>query len=225
MSTDDKYEDQVTLVDSNSLRKNTTQDKRLLDEHLKKHTWAYYSMTQNGYMCKISEIFFIDKPCPSDHGRGAWSHVTVLLKENLKKCFSRHEKSSAHVNAVLMKTNAHIEDALSKSNKKTEEKRSNELYIGKLIKAVHFLAANNLPVKELYPKLVNFLADIEEPVVKQYLGTLRKNATYQSSDSCNSFLLPLNTYFKELVNERACHAQDIVLFADEATFAARKEKI
>ena len=35
----------------------------------------------------------------------------------------------------------------------------------------------------------------------------------------------MNTYFKELVNERACHAQDIVLFADEATSAARKEMI
>ena len=68
-----------------------------------------------------------------------------------------------------MKTNAGIEDALSQSDKKTKEEKkiSNELYIGKLIKAVHFIAANNLPVKELYPKLVSFLADdIEEPVVK-----------------------------------------------------------
>ena len=53
----------------------------------------------------------------------------------------------------------------------------------------------------------------------------KKNATYQSWNSCNSFPLLLNTYFKELVNERACHAQDIVLFADESTSAARKEMI
>ena len=162
-------------------------------------------MTQYGYMCKICEVFLSDKPCPSSRGRGAWFHVAVLLKENPKKHFSRHEKSSANVNAVLMKTNARIEDALSKSNKKTteEKKRSNELYIGKLTKAVHFLAANNLPVKELYPKLVSFLADdIEEPVVKQYLDTCKKNVTYQSLDSCDSFLLSPNTYFKELVSER-----------------------
>ena len=185
-------------------------------------------MTQYGYMCKICEIFFSDKPCPSGYGRGVWSHVAILLKENPKKRFSRHEKLSTHVNAVLMKTNACIQDALSKSDKKTteEKKISNELYIGKLIKAVHFLAANNLPVKELYPKLVSFLAyDIEEPVVKQYLDTGKKNATYQSSDSCDSFLLSLNTCFKELANERACHVQDMALFADEATSAARKEMI
>ena len=62
-----------------------------------------------------------------------------------------------------------------KGIRKQQKKRSNELYIGKLIKAVHFLAANNLPVKELYPKLVSFRAvDIEEPVVKQYLDTCKK---------------------------------------------------
>ena len=108
------------------------------------------------------------------YGRGAWSHVAVLIKENPKKHFSRHEKLSAHVKAVLMKTNAHIKDALSKSNKKTteEKKRLNKLYTGKLIKAVHFLVANNLPVKELYRKLLSFLADdTEEPVVKQHLDT------------------------------------------------------
>ena len=131
----------------------------LMNKHLKKYTLLYYSMTQYGYMCKICEVFFIHKPCPSSCGRGAWSHVATLPTENLKKHFSRQDESSAHVNAALMKTKARIKDALSKSNKKTteEKKRSNELYIGKLIKAAHFLAANNLAVTGLYPKLVSFL--------------------------------------------------------------------
>ena len=83
-----------------------------------------------------------------------------------------------------------------------------------------------MPVKELHPKLVSFLADdTEGPVVTQDLDTCKKNVTYQSSESCDSFLLLLNTYFKDLINERACHSQDFVLFADEATSAARKEMI
>ena len=174
----------------------------------------------------ICDVSFIDKSCPFSPGRGAWSHVAVSLKENPKKCFSWHEKLSANVNAVLMKTNARIEVTPSKSDKKTteEKKRSSQLYIGKLFKAVHFLAANNLLVKKLYSKLISFLTDnIEEPVVKQYLDTCKKNVTYQSLDRCDSFPLLQNTYFKELVNERTCHAQDIVLFADEVTLAARKE--
>ena len=92
--------------------------------------------------------------------------------------FNLSRLSFPNVNAVLMKTNACIKDALSKSDKKTIEgnNRLNELYIRKLIKVVHFLAANNLPVKELYPKLVSFLAnDIKEPVVKQYLDACKKS--------------------------------------------------
>ena len=77
-----------------------------------------------------------------------------------------------------MKTNVCIKDALSKSDKKTIEgkNRLNELYIRKLIKVVHFLAANDLPAKELYLKLVSFLAnDIKEPVVKQYFDACKKS--------------------------------------------------
>ena len=60
--------------------------------------------------------------------------------KKIQKSFSRHEKSSAPVNAVLTKTNAGIKDTLSKSDKKMteEKKRSNELYTGKFIKAFHF---------------------------------------------------------------------------------------
>ena len=79
-----------------------------------------------------------------------------------------------------MKGCLHI-DALSKGDKKTteEKKRLNEPYIAKLIKTIHFLAANNLPVKKHYPKWVSFLADdIKEPVVKQYLDTCKKNVPY-----------------------------------------------
>ena len=103
----------------------------------------------------------------------------LMLPHYLKKIrsVSQDMKSRLHMSMLLMQTNICIEDALSKSGKKTteEKKRLNELYIGKVIKAVHFLAAYNLPVKELYSKLVSFLADdIEEPVVKQDIDTCKK---------------------------------------------------
>ena len=97
--------------------------------------------------------------------------------KKIQKSVSQDMKSRLHMSMLLMQTNTCIEDALSKSDKKTteEKKRLNELYIGKVIKAAHFLAAYNLLVKELYSKLVSFLADdIEEPVVKQDLDTCKK---------------------------------------------------
>ena len=55
-----------------------------------------------------------------------------------------------------MKTNTHMEEALSSAEllSRPEKQQTNELYVTKLIKIVHFLARNNLPVKEMYPKMI-----------------------------------------------------------------------
>ena len=51
------------------------------------------------------------------------------------------------------------------------------MHIGKLIHIVHFLAQNNLPVKSLYQKFMEFLSnELEEPIIKQYLENCSKNA-------------------------------------------------
>ena len=39
-----------------------------------------------------------------------------------------------------------------------ERRKANTLYITKLIRVVLFLAQNNLPVKSLYPKMINLLS-------------------------------------------------------------------
>ena len=92
------------------------------------------------------------------------------------------------------------------------------------MKIAHFLARNSLPVKEMYPKMIQFLSDeMEEPLLRQYLESSSKNATYASSDSCDSFLVSLNSFLKNTTCQRIVSANDIVLFADEATSAARKE--
>ena len=203
-------------------------DNRLYDEakYLRQYSWIYYNLEKYGYMCKICEVFYGDQPCPTGRGRGAWSHNAVLLKENPKRRFTRHEKSKSHINAHVMKTSSKIEEAIGKADKesKKEKESTNELYVTKLIKIVHFLARNNLPVKELYPKMIKFMADeIEEPVTKQYLTSAAQNATYDSSDSCDSLLVSLDTYLKKTTLKRVVAAADIVLFADEATSVARKE--
>ena len=57
----------------------------------------------------------------------------------------------------------------------TKKSKANELYIKKLIKIVHFLACNNLPVKELYPGMIKFLSDeINEPIVNNILQRVLK---------------------------------------------------
>lgn len=127
-----------------------------------------------------------------------------------------------------MLTNTRIEAGLSRAGKDTrnEKKASNELCISKLIKLTHFLGHNNLSVKDLYPKMVElFSEEMEEPVIKQYLHGAAKNATYTGIDSCNLFLKAMNSYVSDQVNEEFQAAEDIVVFADEATSNNRNEMV
>ena len=76
----------------------------------------------------------------------------------------------------------------------------------------------------MYLKIIRFLSDeMEEAVLRQYLESSAKNATYESSDSCDSFLVSLNSYLKNATCQGTVSANDNVLFADEATSVAGKE--
>ena len=69
-----------------------------------------------------------------------------------------------------------------------------------------------------------FLSDeINEPVIKQYLERCPKNAAYDSSDSSDSIIVSLNFHLKEKSISTIVNALDLVILADEATSAARKE--
>ena len=96
--------------------------------------------------------------------------------------------------------NLRIEDTTgSRAKEKSQVRReASNLHIGKLIRLVHFIARNNLPVKSLYQnnlpvkslyqKFIEFLSnELEEPIIKQ-LENCSKNATYKSHETCDSLI-------------------------------------
>ena len=86
------------------------------------------------------------------------------------------------------------------------------------------MGKHNLPIKELYPSLLHFLAfDLEEPIIKQYLGNCPKNATYNSHTTADSLISALNKFIKKEMDTKLRNASDVVIFADEATIVPRKE--
>ena len=138
------------------------------------YPWLYYSHHKKGFMCKVCTVVYGDRPCQNHGSRGAWSHKGVIFKDNPGKKLRRHAKSDDHERAMIVKTNMTIEESLS-TNKIEDRTQANELYIGKLVQIVHFMSRNNLSVKTLYPKFVEFLSsEIQEPITKQYLDTCAK---------------------------------------------------
>ena len=71
-----------------------------------------------------------------------------VLNENTNDLQLRFANSDSHGFALKSLTNLKIKEILEKPDESNKEKsKANELYIEKLIKIVHFLAHNNLPVK------------------------------------------------------------------------------
>ena len=73
---------------------------------------------------------------------------------------------------------------------------------------------------------MQFLAnEIQEPIIKQYLETCNKNATYTSHQTCDGFIQQLDKFYWKEVQTRLKNATDIAIYADESTKAARKEML
>ena len=131
------------------------------------YDWIYYSQVAHGYMCKICEVFYGKSPVPTGRERGAWIHNAVIFHGNAGKKLRRHAKSKPHTNVILTIASTRIDEALLGPSGIQEKTNINEMYVSKLIKIVHFLGKLNLPIKELYPALLHFLAfDLEEPIAE-----------------------------------------------------------
>ena len=83
------------------------------------------------------------------------------VEKNHGKRIRRLEKSKDHKVSVITLTTNRIDNNLLNnttkgSNLRGWRRKAITSYISKLIRVIHFLAPNNLPVKILHPKVINF---------------------------------------------------------------------
>ena len=217
----------VNISTASALKEYTSSDNRLYEatKYEDKFDWLYFNHTQQGYKCKVCEIFYRSQPSPTGGSRGAWSHKAVIFNDNAGKKIRCYHHSHLHSEAVLGITDRRMEKALEISDDaKQRRAEANQLYMAKLVRIVHFLARHNLAVKELFTPMIEFLAfELEEPIMKQYLKTCPKNASYDSHQTCDSLVESINDYFQQRTDLKLQSAVDLVIYADESTSAARKE--
>ena len=148
-------------------------------------------------------MYYSSKPCPSVGSRDAWSHTGIKFKKKTGKRICHHEKSNDHKAAVITVPTVRMDNNLGNNTAKEsdlsgERQKANSLYISKLIRVVDFLAQNNLPVKSLYPKRINFLSyELGEPIIEQYLDNCPSSTLYASHETCNSFISWIDKYLWE----------------------------
>lgn len=87
-----------------------------------------------------------------------------------------------------MRKDADIKEAQSLTELLSHQERqqATKLYVTKLVNIIYFLARNKLVVEEMYPQMILFLMnEMEVPILRQYLESLAKSATYESSGTCD----------------------------------------
>ena len=66
---------------------------------------------------------------------------------------------------------------------------------------------------------------MQEPIIKQYLDSCNENATYTSSDSCDSFLQAIDKFSSNDANAQIKKNKDFTIYTDKSTSAAKKEML
>ena len=91
-------------------------DHCLFDEkrYEKEYAWLYYNFSNNGYLCKVCEVFYGSSSEKPGGSRGAWSHRAVHFKDNPGKKVTCHDKSDSHGFALKSLTNLKIKETLEK---------------------------------------------------------------------------------------------------------------
>ena len=113
-----------------------------------------------------------------------------------------------HTDAELLLTSVRIKARQKNEDKVTKKEKKNSL----ITVCLETYKDHPLPCPKQFT------------VIKQYLENAAKNTTCNFSDTCDSFLISINTYFMSTVNEELPATQDIVAFVDdEATCNNFKE--
>ena len=69
-------------------------------------------------MCKISEMCYGSKPCPSGGNRGAWSHTDLKFRNTPGERIRCHKKSKDHKAAVITLTTVRMNNRKQDSQRK-----------------------------------------------------------------------------------------------------------
>ena len=104
--------------------------------------------------------------------------------------FSRHQKSAKHIDAnktkhsvlKIIHEKGNIKDQLKRGfmNEKAKEEEENKSVITKFFKITYFLAKKKWAVKNNFSDIVEFLKDVGNKEIVNFLNKAPKNATYTS---------------------------------------------
>ena len=153
-----------------------------------------------------------------------------------REIFSRHQKSSKHIDAnktkfsvlKIIHEKGNIRNQLKRGfmNKKAEnEEEENKSVITKFFKITYFLAKKKWAVKNNFSDIVEFLKDIGDKEIVNFLNGAQKNATYTSKFTVEDYICYISDYLEEELIDNIKLAEDFSLLADDSTDEADRSEL
>ena len=149
------------------------------------------------------------------------------MEKILGKCFQGIRKSAGHIDASKTKHSAlriiHekgiIKDQLKRGfmNEKSKEEEGNKSVITKFFKITYFLAKKKWAVKNNFSDIVEFLKDVGDKQIANFLNRARKNATYTSKVTTKDYICYISDYLEDELINNIKLAEDFFLLADAST--------
>ena len=194
-------------------------------EHL--HSWAYFSNSKNGWLCKICEEY-------SDTGDDYWKNKVRAHDEHPNKMFQLHLNGEKHKKAInkkhalhsmLRKGNIVSQITTGIENSQIEKVQRNRRVISKLIKTVYFMSKKQWPVKNNFYDLIEHIKNLGDVDLIKHFQTMDKNATYVSKFTVDEFVKICSDFIEEKFLTDILTAGEFAILTDESTDEAGRAQL
>lgn len=202
-----------------------------------KFPWLVYSKTQDGCYCSSCVLF-----CTSQETHGVlvvrpwrqWSKSSQDLRRHDESIYHREATVAADHFKMMVEKPARSIEGMLKENAKQVEKDNLEV-LKSIIACILFLGqqgmafrANDESVGSAnrgnFIELLEFRASTD-PVLKKYLDTCPKNASYCSPDIQNELISLCAAESRRLIVDEVKEAKYFTIIADEVSDVSNKEQV
>ena len=197
-------------------------------------SWLYYDGVNNGYKCKMCELFPEGVAFSNGKNKFKFSHEAVKdLSGHPMRKLKVHEDSKKHKYALRQYENFRTRQSLetlenNKEAKDVREAKLTKIAVEKLLRITVYMVKKNWAHVQNYNDFVTFIGrDLEESVLSEYLkmASSHKNATYLSNFTVRKFVKLIGEYIEKKTIEKIKKCKNFTILLDESTDDANRSEL
>ena len=185
------------------------------------HSWAYFSSSKNGWLCKICEEY-------SETGDEFWKSKARAHDDHSGKMFQLHlhgEKHKKSIYSMLRKGNIKAQITTGAKNSEIQKREHNRRVISKFIKTIYFMYRKKWAVRNNFHDLMEHIKNLGDEDLIKHFQTMDKNATYLSEFTVDEFVQICSDCIENIFLNNIVFAREFAILTDESTNEAGRAQL